>query len=176
MKQLGKGKPDKLDRYRRYLFEGVELNEEQLAMLAKYRKAWNLASMGFSKNQVLTAFEKEYSLSEPQIYAIIRESTKLYGSIDESDKQGQRLISIERYELLGNLARQDGNYAAALRAQENADKLKGLFEPEKAGMDPKAFMIGVPMLFTTDPAALKEQQLEDTEFDDYEDLGDDAEE
>ncbi|WP_375418122.1 hypothetical protein [uncultured Hymenobacter sp.] len=169
MAQKQLGKPDKLDKYRNFLFEGAELSEEQLLMLSRYRKAYNLASLGFSRNQVLSALEKEYELSTPQLYAIIRESTELYGSVAEIDRKGRRQISIERYELLANLARKDGNYAAAIRAQENADKLQGLFEPEKAGMDPKAFLVPVPMMFTTDPAVLREQQQEDTDYTDYED-------
>lgn len=167
MKRLGKA--DKLDKYRQYIFEGVALNPDQVDMLARYRKAWSLASMGFSKGQVLSALEREYELSIPQLYAIIRESTELYGSVEETDKKGRRLISIERYELLANLARKDGNYVAAIRAQENADRLQGLFEPEKGFLDPKAFLVPIDMVFTTDVAVLKEQESEDTEYTDYED-------
>jgi hypothetical protein len=170
MKKLGKG--DKLDKYREHLVDGADLSDEQLEMLAKYRKAFSLASLGFSTNQVLSALAKEYALSEPQLYAIIRESTQLYGSVTEVDKRGRREISIERYELIANLARREGKYAAALRALQNADKLRGLFDAEKAPMDPKAFLVPVPMLFTTDPAALREQQ-EETEDVDHEDVSGD---
>jgi hypothetical protein len=170
MKKLGKG--DKLDKYHAHLVDGADLTDEQMDMLAKYRKAFGLASLGFSTQQVLSALTKEYALSEPQLYAIIRESTQVYGSVTEIDKKGQRAISIERYELIANLARREGKYAAALRALQNADKLRGLFDAEKAPMDPKAFLVPVPMMFTTDPAALREQQ-EETEDIDHEDVGDD---
>jgi len=170
MKKLGKG--DKLDKYHAHLVDGAPLTDEELEMLAKYRKAFGLASLGFSTNQVLTALTKEYALSEPQLYAIIRESTKVYGSVAELDKQGRKEIAIERYELIANLARREGKYAAALRALQNADKLRGLFDAPKAPMDPKAFLVPVPMMFTTDPTALREQQ-EETEDTDYEDVGND---
>ena len=37
MKQLGK--PDKLDKYRMHLVDGAELRQDEVEMLAKYRKA-----------------------------------------------------------------------------------------------------------------------------------------
>jgi hypothetical protein len=97
----------------------------------------------------------------------VRDSIKLYGSIEEVDKKGQRVISHENYKLLGNLARKNGDIGAAIRAQENADKLLGLFEAEKTALDPKAFLIPVPMDFSTDPNVLREQEAtEDADFED----------
>jgi len=167
MKELAPlGIPDKLDKFRNHLLHGEELKPDELEHLAKYRKAHGLLCLGMSRNQALATLEQEYQLSLPQLYAIIRESTSLYGSIEELDKKAQRVISVENYKLLANLARQKGQFAAALRAQEKADKLLGLFEPDKGGMDPKAFLIPVPMNFSTDPAVLREQQTEDIDFED----------
>lgn len=162
MKQLGN--PDKIDKYRLHLVDGVELKPDELEMLAKYRKAHSLLCLGFSRNQVIATLEEEYNLSQPQLYAILRESTKLYGSIEEIDKKAERTISIENYKLLANLARRSGDIGAAIRAQEKADKLLGLFEADKTGIDPKAFLIPVPMDFSTDPAVLREQETEDTDY------------
>ena len=174
MKQLGK--PDKLDKYRVHLVDGGELKEDELQMLAKYRKAHSLLCLGFGRNQVLATLEKEYDLSQPQLYAIVRESIKLYGSIEEVDKKGERTISHENYKLLANLARKNGDIGNAIRAQENADKLLGLFENDKTVLDPKAFLIPVPMDFSTDPAVLREQETQDIDFEDVTvGGGDDAE-
>lgn len=164
MKRLGK--PDKIDKYRLHLMEGADLKEEELEMLAKYRKAHSLLCLGFSRNQVLATLEKEYELSQPQLYAIVRESVLLYGSIEEVDKKGQRVISIENYKLLANLARKNGDINGAIRATELADKLQGLFEPEKTLLDPKAFLIPVPMDFSTDVRVLREQETQDIDFED----------
>jgi hypothetical protein len=169
MKQL-KGKPDKLDKYRSHLMDGADLKEEELAMLAKYRKAHGLLCLGFSRNQVLATLEKEYELSQPQLYAIVRESVTLYGSIEEVDKKGQRVIAIENYKLLANLARKNGDIGNAIRATELSDKLQGLFEPEKSVLDAKAFLIPVPMNFSTDPAVYLAQETNATEDADYEDI------
>lgn len=162
MKKIGKG--DKLDKYRSHLVDGLDLKPDELEMLAKYRKAHSLLCLGFGRNQVLATLEKEFELSQPQLYAIVRESVMLYGSIEEVDKKGQRVISHENYKLLANLARKNGDIGAAIRAQENADKLLGLFEAEKTAIDPKAFLIPVPMDFSTDPAVLREQETQDIDF------------
>ncbi|MVN79323.1 hypothetical protein GO988_23570 [Hymenobacter sp. HMF4947] len=171
MKQLGK--PDKLDKYRLHLMEGAELKPDELEMLARYRKAHGLLCLGFSRNQVLATLESEFDLSQPQLYSIVRECITLYGSIEEVDKKGQRAISIENYKLLANLARQRGDIGAAIRAQEKADKLQGLFEPEKMLLNPKAFLVPVPMDFSTDPDVLREQQqTQDIDFEDLTEEGD----
>lgn len=164
MKQLKK--PDKLDKYRAHLIDGADLKDEEREMLAKYRKAHGLLCLGFGRNQVIATLEKEYELSLPQLYAIVRESISLYGSIEEVDKKGERTISHENYKLLANLARKNGDIGNAIRAQENADKLLGLFEADKTVLDPKAFLIPVPMDFSTDPAVLREQETEDIDFED----------
>jgi hypothetical protein len=164
MKKLGK--PDKLDKYRTHLLDGAELKEEELEMLAKYRKAHGLLCLGFARNQVLATLEKEYELSQPHLYAIVRDSIALYGSIEEVDKKGQRVISHENYKLMANIARKNGDIGNAIRAQENADKLLGLFESDKTVIDPKAFLIPVPMDFSTDPAVLREQETQDVDFED----------
>jgi len=171
MKQLGK--PDKLDKYRMHLVDGAELKPDELEMLAKYRKAHSLLCLGFGRNQVLATLEKELDLSQPQLYAIVRESIKLYGSVEEVDKKGERTISHENYKLLANLARKNGDIGAAIRAQENADKLLGLFESDKTVLDPKAFLIPLPMDFSTDPSVLREQETQDIDFEDVTVGGDD---
>jgi hypothetical protein len=172
MKQLGK--PDKLDKYRLHLVDGADLKPDELEMLAKYRKAHSLLCLGFGRNQVIATLEKEFELSPPQLYAIVRESIKLYGSIEEVDKKGERTISHENYKLLANLARKQGDIGAAIRAQENADKLLGLFESDKTVLDPKAFLIPVPMDFSTDPRVLREQETEDTDYEDVTESQDEA--
>jgi hypothetical protein len=159
-------KPDKLDKFRAHLIDGADLRPDELTTLAKYRKAHSLLCLGFGRNQVLAMLEKEYELSQPQLYAIVRESIKLYGSVEEVDKKGQRVISHENYKLMANLARKNGDIGNAIRAQENADKLLGLFESDKTVLDPKAFLIPVPMDFSTDPSVLREQETQDIDFED----------
>ncbi|MCC2546413.1 hypothetical protein LJY25_08150 [Hymenobacter sp. BT175] len=174
MKKLEKG--DKLDKYRAHFLDGVDLKPEETEMLGRYRRAQGLLSTGFSKGQVKQILEKEYGLSQPQLYAIVRDSIKLFGDLEEVDKKGERMVSIEYYKTLAQLARKDGNIMAAIRAQENADKLMGLFDSDDTGMDPKIFLIPVPMEFSTDPNVLIEQQQrgQDTEDTEYEEVDEPA--
>jgi hypothetical protein len=85
-----------------------------------------------------------------QFYAIVRERVLLYGSIEEVDKKGQHVIAVENYKPLANLARKNG----AIRATELGNKLLEMFEPEKTLLDPNAFLIPVPLAFSTDPAVV----------------------
>lgn len=172
---MKKIKGDKLDKYRDHLLEDRPLKPDELEMLARYRKAHALSCLGFSRNQVISTLEKEFDLSTSQFYNLVKDATRLFGSIEEVDKKGRRVISIERYELLGNLARKDGNILAAIRAQENVDRLLGLFEADDQGMDPRAFLVPVDMVFSTNPEVFKEQQkldasggIEDTDYEEVE--------
>jgi hypothetical protein len=47
------GKPDKIDKYRLHLIEGANLKDEELEMLANYRKVHLLLCLGFSRNQII---------------------------------------------------------------------------------------------------------------------------
>jgi hypothetical protein len=167
MKKLGIG--GKLDKYHSYMLGEGDLKPDEIEMLGRYKRAHALMSTGFSKGQVKTILANEFELSDPQVYAIVRESIKVYGDLDEVDKKGERLLAIENFKLLAQLARKEGNINAAIRAEENVTKLQGLFDADAGGMDPHLFMIPVPMEFSSDPAVLQEQQrrgfeAEDTDF------------
>lgn len=163
---------DKLDRFRAHLLEGRSLKADELEQLARYRKAYGLLAMGYSRLQVVTTMKADPldKLSESQLYNIVRDAKQLYGNLEEIDKKAERAIAYENYKLLAQLARKDGDIKGALRAQELADKILGLFEPEKTAMDPKAFLVPVDMLFSTDPKVLREQEREETEDVDHEEV------
>lgn len=161
---------DKLDRYRGHILEGRSLKPDELKQLSRYRKAWGLLATGYSKLQVITTMQTDRldPLSESQLYRIVADALKLYGGLEEIDKKAERVIAYENYKLMANLARSAGDYKTAIRAQELADKISGLFEPTKAAMDPKAFLVPVPMLFSTDKAVFEAQEKDETEDIDYE--------
>ena len=160
---------DKLDRYRAHILEGRKLTPEEEKQLSRYRKAVSLLSTGYSRLRVIATMRADPldPLSESQLYNIVRDAVKLYGNLEEVDKKAERWISYENYKLLADLARRAGDYGAAIRAQNKADELLGLFAPDQGKMDPKAFLIPVPMEFCTDPQVLREQEQE-TEDTDYE--------
>ena len=165
---------DKFDKYRAHILEGRKLKPDDLAQLARYRKAVAMLSLGYSRLNVVTAMKSDPNdpVSESQGYVIVKEAMKLYGSIDEVDKEGQRYIAYENYKMLAQLAKKEGNYAAAIRAQENADKLYDLFNAYVVKQDPSLFLVPVAIAFTTDVDVLHESQksleqgedVEDTDF------------
>ena len=167
MKLIGKG--DKLDKYRGHLINGEELKPQEEAMLQKYRRANALMCCGYSRGQTLTLMSKETELSESQLFAIIRDSIKLFGSVNEVDKAGMKYIMYENFMLAGNLARKEGDFKSMVRAYENASRLYDLFSPDTHLIDPREFLRPGVLIYSTDPTVLEEQQKQDIEDIDYTD-------
>lgn len=167
MKLIGKG--DKLDKYRGHLLNGDELKPQEELMLQRYRRANALMCCGYSRLQTITLLQKESELSEQQLYNIVRDSIRLFGSVNEVDKAGMKYIMYENFMLAGNLARKEGNHDAMIRAYENASRLYDLFSPDTHLIDPRQFLRPVAIIYSTDPAVLEEQQRADVEDIDYSD-------
>ena len=151
---------DKFDKYRAHLLEGRKLRPDDLQMLARYRKAIAMLSLGYSRMNVVTAMKADQTdpVSESQAYLLVRDAMKLVGSIDDVDKEGLRLIAYENYKQLATLAKKDGNHAAAIRAQENADRLYDLFNADVVKQDPTLFLVPVPIAFSSDVQVLLDSQ------------------
>lgn len=167
---------DKLDKYREHLFERADLNPTELEMLEKYRKAWSLMGIGYSREQAVTVLRNDYGLSLPQCYVIVREAIQLYGDVMETNKKGMRQIMYENFMLAANLARKAGDFNSMIRATENAAKLQDAFNPDQDLQDPTEFLKPVTIIFTSDPKVLKENQqqrqlpsqnTEDTDYEEY---------
>lgn len=157
--------PDKLDKYRRHLLDNVALDDEQMAMLAKYRRAISLMSVSYGRQHTVKILEEETGLSQAQCYMILRDAIKLYGDISEVDKNGMRFIMYENFMLAASMARADKDYNAMTKALERASELYGLFDRSIEGLDPKQFL-PVPIFFTTNPDVLKENQTLDITHED----------
>jgi hypothetical protein len=151
-------KGDILDRYRAHLFEGTRLRKKESLMLEKYRKAHSLLCSGNSNVQTVKVIIREFGVSESQAYKIVRDSLKLYGDVAEADKKGLQHVMYENFMRLAKLARTQKDYMAMNRAYENAAKIKRLMDPDVMVINPREFLTPVPISFTTDPQALKEQQ------------------
>lgn len=152
--------PDKLDKYRQHLLEGKDLNQEETQMLAKYRRAFAIMSVGYGRQNTVKILSEETGLSESQTYMVVRDAIKLFGDVHEVDKKGLKSIMYENFMLAASMARADKDHAAMIRALEKAAELYGLFDSETEGLDPKMFL-PVPILFTSDPGILKKNQTID---------------
>jgi len=165
-KKLGRG--DKLDRYRDHLLQDKTLNDDQLEMLAKYRRANALMCMGYSRMQSMTILTKENEVSVPQAYAIVRDSIQLFGDVNKVDKDGMRYIMYENFMMAASLARKKEDYNAMIRALEDAARIYDLYSVDDMQIDPTMFMRPSEIIFSTDAQVLIDQQKNEIEDIDYE--------
>lgn len=149
--------PDRLDRYRGHLLDGLRLTKKEMAMLEKFRKANGLLCQGYSKHQTVLLLMKdgEKPLKEGQAYSIIRDAIKLYGDVAASEKAGMKHIMYENFMVAASLARKEKDYNAMIRAIENAARVTNTYSQDQENFDLNAFMQLLPVEFTTDPAVLK---------------------
>lgn len=168
---------DRLDRYKAHLVRGMELEPQELEMLARYRKASSLMSMGYARPHVVKAMVQEYDISESHAYLLIRDSVRLYGDASQVDRDGMRHLLFDNLQVAAGLARKKEDYSTMVRAIETAAKLFNLFAPDVAANDPSKFQLPKQMVFTDDPEALREaKEQEQAEWEaedaDFEELGD----
>ncbi|RAJ94212.1 hypothetical protein LX87_04097 [Larkinella arboricola] len=156
----------KMDKFLSYYHNGTPLNDEEAAMLEKYRKAWSWLSMGRTFEATISLVMKEYNIQERQARYIISEAVFLHGQTSRLDKAGKKVASANFYRLLAQLAMMKEDYDAAGKLTEKADKLEGLMDDETVGMNPDDFMKPGKFVFINNVNILKQnlkQQMEDDE-------------
>lgn len=156
---------DKMDKYLDHYHNGTPLDEEGMAMLERYRKAWSWLSMGRPYEAILAMLMKDYSLQERQARYIVSEAVFLHGNVGHLDKAGKKVASANFFRLVANLAMMERDYDAATRAWEKADKLEGLHEEEDAGWDPDAFTKPGKFIFINNVNILKQQAKKEMDDD-----------
>ncbi|GAB3256063.1 hypothetical protein GCM10027347_17640 [Larkinella harenae] len=166
MKRVLKIDETKIDKYLAYYHENAPLSPEEHQMLDKYRKAWHNLSLGRTYDMTLGMLMKDYSIQERQARYIIAESAYIFGNIQHLDKQAKKMASANYYRLLSNMARVQGDFEAASRAWERADKLEGLYEEEKTGLKPEDFLKAARFVFSSDVKVLEAAQKERERADD----------
>ncbi|MDQ1088998.1 hypothetical protein [Siphonobacter sp. SORGH_AS_1065] len=148
----------KLDKYLSYYYENKELDDAGKEMLAKYRMAFSLMSLGRTDQMVINALMKDYDIQERQARYIISEASFIYGRVQVADRQGKKIASANYYRLLANLAQQNGDIDAATKAWEKADRLEGLLDAETLGRDPDDFLKAAKIVFTNNVNVLIQGQ------------------
>jgi hypothetical protein len=157
---------NKMDKFLSYYHNGTALDADDTAMLEKYRKAWSWLSMGRTLDVVISMLMKEYPVQERQARYIISEAVYLHGQTNHLDKAGKKAASSNFYRLLAQMAMMNGEYEAAGKLTEKADKLDGLLDEETVGHDPEDFMKASKFVFINNVNILKQslkQQIEDDE-------------
>lgn len=71
------------------------LSETNSSILLRLNEVFALRLNHFSTQQILNKFVKEKGLSQAQVYADIRNSEKLFGSVLKVDKEGSRAVWLE---------------------------------------------------------------------------------
>jgi hypothetical protein len=146
---------DKLDRFRAFYFEGIQLKPSEKEELNKFRMAITFYHNFPSKQATVNYMMTHYGISESHAYLVLRSSIKLFGDVLHTDKKGERVASYEFYMQLAEEARKEKDIETAMKCRERADKVIGLFDPDHNLPDPKDLMPAVIMKFSDDIETLK---------------------
>lgn len=130
---------DKLDKFRDHLLHRATLSPKELETLEKYRKCFAWRSKLFSPQQTVTMLMQEYGIKYSQAYQLLTESTRLYGKVEDVDKEGTRKILVENLYVAMSLAVKDKNPEAIIAAVEKIAKLNRLYE-EAGQLTPEELM------------------------------------
>lgn len=154
-KELKPENLDKLDRFRAFYFQGIELKPHEKEELNKLRAAWSFYNNLPSKQATVDWIMKNYILSESHSYLVLRDSIKLFGDVIKTDKQGERLASYEFYMKIADAAYKAQEYDVARKCRENADKIIGLQQEDVNLPDAKDMMPPLVIQFSDDIEVLK---------------------
>lgn len=121
---------DKLDKFRDHLLHRLPLKPSEHETLEKYRKCFAWRCKLFSPQQVVNMLMQEYGLKYSQAYQLMAESTKLYGKVDDIDREGSRKILIENLYVAMSIAVKDKNAEAIIAATREIAKLSRVYDEQ----------------------------------------------
>ncbi len=121
---------DKLDKFRDHLLHHIPLSPKEQATLEKYRKCFGWRCKLFSPQQVVNMLMQEYNLKYSQAYQLMAESTKLYGKVEDIDREGSRKILIEGLYVAMSIAVKDKNAEAIIAATREIAKLQKIHDDQ----------------------------------------------
>jgi hypothetical protein len=130
---------DKLDKFRDHLLHRLPLKPSEHETLEKYRKCFAWRCKLFSPQQVVNMLMQEYGLKYSQAYQLMAESTKLYGKVDDIDREGSRKILIENLYVAMSIAVKDKNAEAIIAATREIAKLSRVYD-EQSPLTPDELM------------------------------------
>lgn len=101
--------------------------------------AYNLKMSYFSNQQIVTAWMKDYGLSQAQAYLDIRNAQLLFGQINKLDRDAKRNVLSEHTYSLLRRARERGDLKAEAKALDLLGKYFGISEEDIAQFNPEKF-------------------------------------
>jgi hypothetical protein len=140
VKSLLKEKDGDLDIYFKYYLGEVRF--EDLSPLAKiklerYNKAWSWYCMGRTKPMIIAGLKADYDIESRQAEYDFAVCIRLFGHLDQVDKDGRRVASVQYYDMLSLLAVKEKQYDVAVKARKEADILSGVYDNEDEGWGPE---------------------------------------
>jgi hypothetical protein len=130
---------DKLDKFKDHLLHRVPLKPSELETLEKYRKCFAWRCKLFSPQQCVNMLMQEYGIKYSQAYQLMAESTRLYGKVDDIDREGSRKVLIESLYVAMSIAVKDKNAEAIIAATREIAKLSRVYE-EQSQLTPEELM------------------------------------
>lgn len=141
---------DKMDRFRA-LYAGElqesELSADERETIQRYRRVGALLTFNVSIQYAMRNIATEFSLSESQSYAIVRQAMVLYGDVMKLDKEGRRYFMYERFLILAMKAEKAEDFGTAESCLDKAAKLYNLFTAESQLPDARIWLVPVPINF-----------------------------
>jgi hypothetical protein len=130
-----------------------DLTEFERTRLEQYNKVGALLSYNLSIKYAMLTVAKDYSLSDSQAYAVVREAMAFYGDIMKFSKEAQRYFLYEKFIMLAIKAEKDGDILQAESCYDKAAKLYKLYENESERPDAKAYFptLIIPIVVDTTP-------------------------
>lgn len=141
-----KNTPDKLDKYRDFLLGRGRLTEKQQDMLANYRKAFSWRCKGFSQQHTMQMLKQDATIDDAMAYRILQESTKLYGRVEDIDKEGTRRILIEHLYIAMSIAIKNRDSNSINSTVEKIAKLSKIYD-ENPQLTPSDLMPAKSIIF-----------------------------
>ena len=121
---------DKLDKFRDHLLHRLPLKPSEHETLEKYRKCFAWRCKLFSPQQCVSMLMQEYDLKYSQAYQLMAESTRLYGKVDDIDREGTRKVLIESLYVAMSIAVKDKNADAIISATREIAKLSKVHDEQ----------------------------------------------
>lgn len=137
---------DKLDKYRDFLLGRKALTAKQHEMLANYRKAFAWRCKGFSQQHVMQMLKQDASIDDAMAYRILQEATKLYGRVEDIDKEGTRRILIEHLYIAMSIAIKARDSNSINSTVEKIAKLSKIYD-EMPQLNPSDLMPAKSVIF-----------------------------
>jgi hypothetical protein len=143
----------------------VTLSEKQKEQLERWNFAreWYTTWEGVANRELVTAIVKQFGVSEKQGYVDVQNMKRFYASLENFNKDFERVMMLERLRKQKRRLQADGSVKAEIaliKLEELLAKVGGLYEPENQIPAP----VVVEIAPVSDPTLLGLEVIDETEL------------